>query len=81
MQLQEATRLGIEVTEGQVNDAFQQVARNVSPFSVDPGKFTYRLVRGELEFTEYGRVEARCRVDQGPITVVPYTLLAPPEAE
>src|SRR5215217_5669095 len=26
----------------------EQVARNVSPFSVEPGKFTYRLVRGEL---------------------------------
>lgn len=29
LQLQEATRLGIDVTEQQVNDAFQQVARNV----------------------------------------------------
>ncbi|MGA1649604.1 MAG: hypothetical protein ACO39Y_09405, partial [Ilumatobacteraceae bacterium] len=25
----------------------EQVARNVSPFTVDPGKFTYRLVKGE----------------------------------
>src|SRR2546423_135065 len=24
----------------------EQVARNVSPFNVEPGKFTYRLVRG-----------------------------------
>jgi hypothetical protein len=53
------------------------VARNVSPFSVEPGKFTYRLVRGELEFTEYGQVFAHCRVDQGPWTVVPFTLLPP----
>jgi peptidyl-prolyl cis-trans isomerase SurA len=29
LQLQEATRLGILVTDGQVEDAFQQVARNV----------------------------------------------------
>ena len=55
----------------------EQVARNVSPFNVEPGKFTYRLVRGELEFDEYGTVFAHCRVDQGPWHVVPFTLLPP----
>ena len=54
-----------------------QVARNVSPFSVEPGKFTYRLVRGELEFPDYGQVFAHCRVDRGPWLVVPFTLLPP----
>ena len=54
-----------------------QVARNVSPFTVEPGKFTYRLVRGELEFTEYGTVFAHCRIDRGPWLVVPFTLLPP----
>jgi hypothetical protein len=54
-----------------------QVARNVSPFNVDPGKFTYRLVRGELEFPDYGQVFAHCRIDRGPWLVVPFTLLAP----
>ena len=53
------------------------VARNVSPFSVEPGKFTYRLVRGELEFQDYGQVFAHCRVDRGSWTVVPFTLLPP----
>lgn len=53
------------------------VARNVSPFTVEPGKFTYRLVRGELEFDDYGQVFAHCRIDRGPWTVVPFTLLAP----
>ncbi|MCU0259928.1 MAG: hypothetical protein MUE78_02815 [Ilumatobacteraceae bacterium] len=53
------------------------VARNVSPFSVEPGRFTYRLVRGELEFPEYGQVFAHCRVDRGPWHVVPFTLLPP----
>lgn len=57
----------------------EQVARNVQPLQVEPGKFGYRLVRAELEFVEYGTVEAHCRIDQGPVTVVPYTLLAPPE--
>ena len=37
------------------------MARNVSPFTVEPGKFTYRLVRGELEFAEYGQIIAHCR--------------------
>jgi hypothetical protein len=55
-----------------------QVARNVSPFQVDSGKFTYRLVRGELEFKEFGTIEAHCRLmPDGPVTVVPLTLLPP----
>ena len=58
-------------------DAGEHVARNVSPFTVEPGKFTYRLVRGELEFPEYGQVFAHCRVDRGPWHVVPFTLLPP----
>ncbi|HSM66439.1 MAG TPA: hypothetical protein VK860_09055 [Ilumatobacteraceae bacterium] len=55
----------------------EQIARNVSPFSVEPGKFTYRLVRGELEFDEYGQIFAHCRIDQGPWHLVPFTLLPP----
>jgi hypothetical protein len=55
----------------------EQVARNVQPLQVEPGKFNYRLVRAELTFEDYGTVEARCRLDMGPVTVVPYTLLPP----
>ena len=55
----------------------EQVARNVQPLQVEPGKFNYRLVRAELEFDGYGSVEAHCRVDLGPVTVVPFTLLPP----
>jgi hypothetical protein len=55
----------------------EQVARNVSPFTVEPGKFTYRLVRGELEFTEYGQIIAHCRIGHGPWHLVPFTLLPP----
>jgi hypothetical protein len=55
-----------------------QVARNVSPFQVEPGKFTYRLVRGELEYSDYCTIEAHCRLlPEGPVTVVPLTLLPP----
>jgi len=55
----------------------EQVARNVSPFTVEPGKFTYRLVRAELEFTDYSQIIAHCRVGMGPWTYVPLTLLPP----
>ncbi|HEX9258314.1 MAG TPA: hypothetical protein VF855_02175 [Acidimicrobiales bacterium] len=55
----------------------EEVARNVSPFTVEPGKFTYRLVRGELTFEDYGQVVANCRVGQGPWHLVPLTLLPP----
>lgn len=55
----------------------EQVARNVQPVEVEPGRFAYRLVRGELEYPGAGTVEAHCRIDQGPVTVVPYTLLPP----
>ena len=55
----------------------EQVARNVQPIQVEPGKFAYRLVRAELEFTDYDTVEANVRIDMGPVTVVPFTLLPP----
>jgi hypothetical protein len=55
----------------------REIARNVSPFTVEPGKFTYRLVRGELTFEEYGQIVANCRIDQGPWHLVPLTLLPP----
>lgn len=57
----------------------EQIARNVQPLQVDPGKFNYRLVRAELDFDGPGTIEAHCRIDMGPVTVVPYTLLAPVE--
>ncbi|MDP8992977.1 MAG: hypothetical protein M3N31_08025 [Actinomycetota bacterium] len=59
------------------DEAGTEVARNASPFNVEPGKFTYRLVRGELTYETLGTVEAHCRVDQGPTTTVPLTLLPP----
>ena len=55
----------------------EEIARNVQPVDVEPGKFAYRLVRGELDFPAAGTVEAHCRVGLGDWTVVPYTLLEP----
>jgi hypothetical protein len=63
------------------DDEGEQVARNVQPLQVEPGKFTYRLVRAELELDDYATVEAHCRVGQGPVTVVPYTLVPGPAGE
>lgn len=59
------------------DEAGTEVARNASPFTVEPGKFTYRLVRGELAYQTTGTIEAHCRVDGGHATVVPLTLLPP----
>ena len=59
----------------------EEVARNVQPIDVEPGKFAYRLVRGELDYPEAGTVEAHCRIGvDGPAVVVPYTLLEPVDA-
>lgn len=59
----------------------EQIARNVQPVQVDPGKFGYRLVRAELGFDEPGTVEARVRLDLGAPVVVPFTLLPPVDQE
>ena len=58
----------------------EQVARNVQPVQVEPGKFGYRLVRAELTFEGPGTVEAHVRLDlsDAPL-VVPFTLLPPVE--
>ncbi len=53
-----------------------EVARNVSPFNVEPGKFTYRLVRAELAYQDYTTIEANCRLlPDGNVLTVPLTLL------
>lgn len=57
------------------DDDGNEVARSAQPFQVEPGKFGYRLVRGELRWESYGTIRAFCRLDDGPETVVPLTLL------
>jgi len=57
------------------DESGEQVARNVQPFNVEPGRFGYRLVRGELTYPDYGTIEAHCRLDQGPWHIVPLTLV------
>lgn len=56
----------------------EQIARNVQPLTTPKGKFDYRLVRGEIDFEDYGTIEAHCRIGaEGHVVVVPYTLLPP----
>jgi hypothetical protein len=55
----------------------EPLARNVQPLQIEPGKFNYRLVRADLEFTDYSTVVATCRIDGGSPHRVPYTLLPP----
>ena len=57
----------------------EQIARNVQVLQIEPGKFSYQLVRGEIDFEDYGSVVAECKIGpDGPITSVPYTLMPPP---
>lgn len=53
----------------------EQVARNVQPVAIEPGKFAYRLVRAEIEVEEASVVLAHVRVGQAEPTIVPYTIL------
>ncbi len=59
-----------------VRDSGEEIGRNRQSFVVEPGKFGYRLVKGELEFPEPGTVEARCTiVESGSSVSVPLTAL------
>ena len=55
----------------------EQVARNVQPLQIEPGRFGRQLVRPEITFEGYDTVFAHCQIDGGPRLSVPYTLLPP----
>ncbi len=62
-----------------VRDSGEEIGRNRQNFFVEPGKFGYRLVRGELDFPGPGTVEARCTiVESGSAVTVPLTALPMP---
>jgi len=57
----------------------EEIGRNRQSFFVEPGKFGYRLVKGELEFPEPGTIEACCTiVDEASVVTVPLTALPNP---
>src|SRR5579864_9590048 len=73
-----ADESGTDVLEVVFRDeAGEQVARNVQPLQVEPGKFGRQLVRGELTYEGYDTIEAHCRTSKGDEVVVPLTLLPP----
>jgi hypothetical protein len=62
-----------------VRDSGEEIGRNRQSFFVEPGKFGYRLVKGELDFPGPGTVEARCTlVESGSAVTVPLTTLPLP---
>ena len=62
-----------------VREDGEEVGRNRQPFFVEPGKFGYRLVKGELDFPEPGTIEARCTItESGSTVVVPLTAIQSP---
>jgi hypothetical protein len=64
------------------NEAGEEVARNVQPLNVAPGKFGRQLVKGDLAYEDYGTIEAHCQVLGAPTPgctiVVPLTILPAP---
>jgi hypothetical protein len=66
-----------EVTSGATAEGTPPLAQHASPFTVESGKFTYRLVRAELPITEFGQVIAHSRIDNGLWLAVPLTILPP----
>ena len=70
---------GMDTLEVEFRDAEgKELARNVQPVSVQPGKFGRQLVKGELTYEDYGTIEAHCRLAGGSSIVVPLTLLPAP---
>src|ERR671932_1363782 len=67
---------GMDTLEVEFRDTEgKEVARNVQPVAVQPGKFGRQLVKGELAYEDYGTIEAHCRMASGSSVVVPLTLL------
>ena len=75
----DADHSGSAVLEVRFTIDDEQVARNVQPLQVDPGRFSYRLVRAEVEISGPVTVEAHVRLDEGRVTVVPFTHLPQPD--
>ena len=72
-----ADHTGLAALEVRFMRGDEQVARNVQPLSVEPGKFGYNLVQADLTFDEPSTIEAHCRVDQGEVMVVPLSMNPP----
>ncbi|MGI9649083.1 MAG: hypothetical protein ACR2OI_11235 [Acidimicrobiia bacterium] len=77
----DADESGSDMLEVVFNKDGTEVARNRQPVMIEPGKFGYQLVKGEIEFEGTGTVQAHCSlagVETEPL-VVPLTVLPPVE--
>lgn len=75
----EAGEQGSDFLEVLFRRGDEEVARSRQPVMIEPGKFGYQLVRGEIDFAVPGTVEAHCRLEgstDSPL-VVPLTVLPP----
>ncbi len=72
-----AAHAGLAALEVRFLRGDEQIARNVQPLTVEPGKFGYNLVQADLTFDEPSTIEAHCRIDQGEVVVVPLTMNPP----
>lgn len=72
-----ADHAGLAALEVRFMRGDEQIARNVQPLSVEPGKFGYNLIQAELSFDEPSTIEAHCRIDQGDVVVIPLTMNPP----
>ena len=59
----------------------EEIARNRQPVMIEPGKFGYQLVKGDIDFAAPGTVEAHCRLvaKSSDTLVVPLTVLSAPD--
>ena len=72
-----ADHSGLAALEVTFHCGDEQVARNVQPITVEPGKFGYNLVQAELDLKEPSKIEAHCRIDKGTVAFVPLTVTEP----
>ena len=54
----------------------EKIARNVQPCPVEPGKFGYRLVKPEIEFSQPSTIIAKCTLTDSNETIeIPLTAI------
>jgi hypothetical protein len=66
---------GAGTLETKVTRDGEQIAFNRQDFTIEPGKFGYRLVKVDVDFPEPGTIEAVCSTGTGPVVTVPLTAL------
>ncbi len=75
----DADEKGSDYLEVVFRRAGEEVARSRQPVMIEPGKFGYQLVKGEIDFDTTGTVEAHCRLEgtSDEPRIVPLTVLPP----